>query len=250
SFSPDGRQFAFTESKSSIKETQLKMAEADGSNQRLLLAAKEGKRSFPVFQSNPVAWSPDGGAIACAVQETSESSSHYRVLLINPENGSEEYLSEMRWNYVENIAWKDAENLVLIDIDPSSQVGQIWEIARKTGATRQITNGLNRYRWLGSADGNLFTVQKDIFSSLLVADFTQNTDTPQAKQIFSETGPIENAVWSADGRILYNSWASGKNEIWQVDPDGTLPQQVTSNSNLIYDFAVSPIDNTLVFPAL
>jgi DNA-binding winged helix-turn-helix (wHTH) protein/Tol biopolymer transport system component len=250
SFSPDGKQFAFTESRSSVKETLLKTAEVDGSNQRLLLAAKNGQRSFPVFRANPVAWSPDGGTIACAVQETDKEGSSYRILLVDPENASERYLSDMRWHFIENIAWKDAENLVLIDVEPDSQVSQIWEISRTTGVTRKVTDGLIKYRWLGSADGKLFTVQRDIFSNLLVADFAQNSGEPQAKQIFSEAGLIENAVWSLDGKIFYNSWTSGKNEIWQIDPDGTAPRQLTANSNLIYDFAVSPIDNTLVFSAL
>ena len=250
SFSPDGKRFAFTESKSSVKETLLRTAEADGSNQRSLLTAKDGKRSFPIFRANPVAWSPDGSAIACAVQETDENGSFYRILLVDPNGESEEYLSETRWRAVENIAWKDPEYLELIDAEPGSRVSQIWEISRKTGLARQVTSGFNKYRWLGSAGGNLFTVQGDVFSNLLVADFAQDTRAPQAKQIFSEAGWIENAVWSRDGRIFFNSWTSGRNEIWQINPDGTGPRQLTADSNLIYDFAVSPVDNTLVFSSL
>ena len=250
SFSPDGKQFVFTESKSSVKETQLRMAEADGSNQRSLLIAKDGRRSFPIFRANPVAWSPDGEVIACAVQETDENGSFYRILLVDPDEAGEKYLSGLRWHLVENIAWKDAENLVLIDAEPDSRVSQIWEISRKTGLARQVTSGFNKYRWLGSAGGNLFTVQGDVFSNLLVADFAQDTGAPQPKQIFSEEGWIENAVWSRDGRIFFNSWTSGRNEIWQINPNGTAPRQLTANSNLIYDFAVSPVDNTLVFSSL
>ena len=250
SFSPDGKQFAFTESMSSVKETRLKTAAADGSNKRLLLSAKAGTRSFPVFRSSPVAWSPDGETIACVVQEADENGAYSRILLVDPDDASERYLSDERWHSIENIAWKDAQNLVLIDVEPASEISEIWEVARDTGVARQVTAGVNRYRWLGSANGDLFTVQRDIFSSLLVADFADDPRAPQAKQIFSEAGSIENAAWSPDGRILYNSWASGKNEIWQINPDGTAPKQITTNSNLIYDFAVSPVDNALVFPAL
>lgn len=250
SFSPDGKKFAFTESHSSVKETRLKTADADGSNQKLLLAAKGDKRALPVFEASPVAWSPDGETIACAVRETDETGSYHRILLVSPDDGSEKYLSENRWHIVENIAWRDAENLAVIDYEPDSPVNRIWEISRTTGQARLVADDLNKYQWLSSANGHLLTVQKNVFSSLLVADFAENAVAPQAKQIFSEFGLIENVAWSLDGRIFYNSRASGKNEIWQINADGTAPRQLTVNSDLTYNFAVSPVDDTLVFPAL
>lgn len=69
-------------------------------------------------------------------------------------------------------------------------------------------------------------------------------------QVFGESGVIDNVAWSNDGKIFYNSWASGKNEIWRINPDGMESQQLATNFNLIYSFAVSPIDNTFVFSAL
>lgn len=250
SFSPDGQKFTYTESHSSIKETQLKIADADGSNQRILVKTKGDNRVFPVFRASPVAWSPDGENIACVVQETDENGSFNKILLFNPNDGSEKYLSEKGWNFIDTIVWKDPENLAFIEYDLSSQVKHIWQISRKTGEARQLTNNLNGYEWLSSANGNLFTVQKHTFSSLNVADFSENTKMLQPKQIFGESSVMDNVAWSKNGKIFYNSWASGKNEIWQIDPDGTTPQQLTVNSNLTFSFAVSPTDNTLVFPTL
>ncbi len=250
SFSPDGRKFAFTESHSSVKESDLKIADADGSNQRVLIKTKGENRTFPIYQASPVAWSPDGETIACAIQETNENGTFYKILMVDPETGSEKYLSEKSWNDVKNIVWKDSENLALIEHPSNSPVKRIWQILKKTGEARQLTNDLNGYEWLSSANGNLFTLQKNVFSSLHVAEFAENTKTLQPKQIFGETSTIENVGWSRDGKIFYNSWTSGKNEIWQINPDGTAPRQLTNGSNLIYSFAVSPADNTFVFPSM
>ena len=170
---------------------------------------------LPIFRASPVAWSPDGETIACAVQETDETGTFYKILLVNAD-GNEKYLSERRWNYIENIAWKDAENLALIEYELNSPVRQIWQISRKTGEARRLTADLNGYEWLSAANGKLFTLQKKVFSILQVADYAGNTDTLQPKQVFSEFGAIENVAWSKDGKIFYNSWTSGKNEIWRV----------------------------------
>ena len=250
SFSPDGKRFAFTAVRASLKETYLKMADADGTNQKTLIKTKGDDRMFQIFQANPVAWSPDGETIACAVQETDENGVFYRVLLVSPQDGSEKYLSEKRWNTIENVVWKDVNSLAVIDSEPNSPISYIWEIIRKTGKVRQLTNDFNDYQWLSSAGGNLFTVQKNVSSSLHVADFAENTKTLQAKHLFGEAGVIDNVEWSHDGRIYYNSWSSGKNEIWQINPDGTTPRQVTTNSHLTFSFAISSFDNTLVFSAL
>ncbi|HVE58789.1 MAG TPA: winged helix-turn-helix domain-containing protein [Pyrinomonadaceae bacterium] len=250
SFSPDGRKFAYTESFSSIKETALKIAETDGANQRTLVKTAGENHKLPTFRASPAAWSPDGTAIACAVQESDESGSFYRILLVDAETGSEKYLTEKVWNTIENLVWKDAENLAFIESEINSPFSRLWQISLKTREARQLTNDLNDYEWLSSANGNLFTLQKNFFSSLHIINLKENESALQTKQIFGETGVIESVGWSRGEKIFYNSWASGKNEIWQIAPDGTAPRQLTADSDLIMSFAVSPTDDSIVFSAL
>jgi len=210
-----------------------------------LLTTKGDNRAFQVFQSNPVAWSPDGETIACVVRESDENTSFYRILLVNPNDGTEKYLSEKHWHHIRSIVWKNAKTLAFINSAPDSK--QIWEISRTTGDAKQLTDDLSGYGWLASSGGNLFAVQQNAVSSLHTAEFTENAKTLEPQQIFSESGAIENVVWSPNGKIYYNSLTSGKNEIWQMNPDGTAPKQLTTNANLSSSFAVSPGDGTLVF---
>jgi Tol biopolymer transport system component len=165
---------------------------------------------------------------------------------VSPGDGSERYISAERWHYIENIAWIDSGNLAIIEREPNSPGSKIWRISRETGESEQMTTDMNSYSWLSSSGGNLFAVQKSVVSSLYVADFVDEPDGMQPIQVFSEFGVIANVAWSKEGKLFYNSWATGKNEIWMIDHDGTSPQRLTIDSNLV-SFAVSPGDNALVF---
>lgn len=249
SFSPDGKKFAYTQSHSAVRQTLLRTANANGSEPKTLLTLKGEKRALPVFRANPIAWSPASNEIACAVQEIEENHAYFKILLVNADDGSEKYLSDRRWDFIESIVWSDNENLAITNLEPNSPGRQVWLISRKTGEARQLKRNLNAYEWLSAANGKLFAVEKNTYSSLNITDFAEMLSKAQTKQIFNEPGVIENIDWSKDDKIFYNSWTSGQNEIWQINPDGTMPRHLTSNSNLTVGFTVSPSDGTLVFTA-
>ena len=248
SLSPDGEKMAFTSSHSSIKETFFSVADIDGTNKKALVRAADEKRSFPNFNANPVAWSPDGQEIACVVEEqVSDGTIKTSILLVNPTDGSEKFISEKRWERVEHLAWIDAENLAFIAYTLDPWKGQVWKVSRNTGEVRQITKDLNNYVWLASADGKLLTVQQNPVSHLTVADFDDKAERFEPREIAKESGYIDNVAWTADGAILYGSSASGKREIWRVDSDGSNATQLTVNANITFGLSISPVDGSLVF---
>jgi DNA-binding winged helix-turn-helix (wHTH) protein/Tol biopolymer transport system component len=250
SFSPDGKKFAYTESHSSRNETILKTANADGTDVRTLLTLKGGDRIFPVFRASPVSWSPDGRDIACAIQETDAAGTFFKILLVDPEDGGERYLSEQHWNFVEHIAWKDDGSLAIVNFELEKMGTQVWLIARDTGESRRLDRGRVLYQWLSAANGKLFAVGGSSHSSIYIADFPDGYTRPQTKQILDETGDIGSLAWPVNDKVFYNSWASGKNEIWRLNPDGTSPEQLTNESKLTQGFTVSPRNGRLVFAAL
>jgi len=138
SLSPDGRRFAFTESRGALKETHFGIADSNGANKQILVRAAYEQRSFPNFDLSPVAWSPDGSEIACIVEEKlSDGAKKSGILLINPSDGSERFISEKRWDFVAHLAWIDAETLAFTAYKTSDSQGQIWAVSRKSGETRQ-----------------------------------------------------------------------------------------------------------------
>ncbi len=248
SFSPAGDKIAFIESRSPINENHLLIADADGANKKLLFRAKGDVRSLANFNANPVAWSPEGSEIACAVDEkTGTGARKAGIILVNPADGSERFVSEKRWDYLEHLTWTDAENLAFVAYTNEPWQSQIWTVSKQTGEVRQITNDLNSYSWLGSAGGNLLTVQKNAVSYISIGDFDEKNNRIEPREIYNESDFIGYAAWAGDGVILYASSANGKSEIWRVDSDGSNAEQLTSGANLGFGFAVSPVDGSIVF---
>ena len=246
SFAPDGKRFTYTESFSAARETQVKISNADGSNQSVLLHAKAGERHLPTFHSNPVAWSPDGETIACAIEESNENGSFTRIFGIDPDDGKESLISEKQWNYIENVVWIDNDSLAVVADEADSPFSHVWSVSRD-GTVRQLTSDLNSYWLLASAHGNLLTIQKSQTSSLQVAPYDVGTKTLKPAEILNESGSIDYVRWSKDNAILYTSRASGRNDIWRMQPDGSDLKRLTTDANVTYGFALSRGDNSLVF---
>ena len=245
SFSPDGKQFAYTVSAG--PETSLRIADADGSNERVLLDTEGGRHSFPFWKASPVAWSPHDSAVACAVYESSDDRVRAGILLINLADGSSRYLIEPWWTDIQHLAWLDDESLAFAGYDGDHKSYQIWTVSRNTGEVQRLTNGTASYAWLATANGQIFTVQQNITSSLQVAPFNEKTETFEPREILSETGNISNVAWDHDGAIVYDSQTTGKGEIWRVNADGSGPTQLTTDANVWYGLAVSPANGELVF---
>lgn len=245
SFSPDGKQFAFTQAHSTAGETYLKIADADGSNQRILLLAKNEKRALEGYKSNPAAWSPAGNEIACAVDEKVGDGWKSGILLVNPAGG-ERFLLAPRFEAIVNLAWIDAENLAFVAYETDEWSSQIWVLSRKTGEARKLTSDLNKYLWLAAAQGNLLTVQQNAVSSLQIADFDETVKTLAPREVIRETS-INYVAFASDDSIFYTSRASGSQELWRVRKDGADPSQITADAQISYGFSVSPTDGTIVF---
>lgn len=248
-FSPDGGKIAFTENLSSVNETYLKTANADGSNQRTIVTTKASDRDFPIFRASPAAWSPDGTTIAVAIRESDENGFYYKILLVDPESGAQSEVVGERWNEVVNISWLSDTDLVLIDSEPGSASRNLWRVSAETGKRTKVSHERAGFDWLSTSGGKIYTVQKKIHSGLFVADFAGSSRSLRSKQIYAEANSIETVAWNKNGQILFNSGESGKNEVWRIDPDGTAPQQITFDSGLSGTFAVSPLDDSLVFSA-
>ncbi|HQU83166.1 MAG TPA: winged helix-turn-helix domain-containing protein [Pyrinomonadaceae bacterium] len=246
SISPDGKQFAFTDSNNAEKETMFGIAEIDGTNQRILIRAKHDTRYFEMFKSSPVAWSPNGAEIAVAVLEKTGNHSAAKILMINPRDGNERYLTEKSWQSLSHPTWLDEDNLAFIASEEDGMPNQVWTFSRKTGETKPITNELQTYNWLAAAKGKILAVQVNVLSSLLIANFTETEKMLDVREIFTASDQIDLADWSANGEIIYASGASGKRELWRMNRDGTNQKQITFGANIRFGLTVSN-DGNLFF---
>lgn len=241
SFSPDGQRFAYP--REDNDNTQLVVVNADGTNEKVLLEAQKGVREIPYFLVSSVGWSQAGNEIACAISEKTDEGMKSKILLIDVDNGKEEVLGDKNWDNIDHLTWIDAENLAFID----GENGQIWRISRKTGKAERLTTDIQYCDWLVSTKNGLFTIQKNMNSSLQVSAFNQKTGSVNPHEIYNESSHIKNVSWTSNGKILFTSSASAEAEIRQINADGTDLSALTSDAKIISEMSVSPKTDEIVF---
>ena len=245
-FSPDGKSLAFIRQFVEQGEDGLMVANADGTGERRIAV-----RKFPNFFRS-VSWSPDGKSIACGAGSYVPVY-HSDVVEIPVDGGPEKPLTSEGWAFVGQVEWlNDGSGLVLAaseQASANSDSSQVWLLSRLGGEVRRITNDLNNYSGVSlTADsGRLVAVQSETFSNLwTIPNADASRSTPVNQGIGKREGK-EGAVWAPNGKIVYVSKASGNNDIWIMNADGSGQSQLTSGGGANSNPSISPDGRFIVF---
>ena len=275
-FSPDGTRIAYARDDYNHGTTSLFVANADGSNEKLLATFR-----LPDRLSSP-AWSPDGASIAVA--------HHTKLLAIAFPSGKVRTIeTNAHLDGFRGVAWPDEHRIVAAAAtDDSAGHYRLWQIDPSDGATTAITNDLtDLYGPTLSNDGtiaalqvirqaNLFEVQGDDIHSLTTGIGAANGLTGVAwsgdRVVYSSTADGNHDLWSLAGpnttrltedaafesapaaapdgsAILYLSSSSAGHTIWRVNADGSDRRQLTSGPR-DGDFAISPDSTRFAWASL
>lgn len=239
SFSPDGARFAFIRLDLARGESALLLASADGTGQRMLSV-----RRLPL-NYRWVAWSPDGRSLACSVGRESGNRAT-TVTLVDAATGAERSLASREWAAAGQVAWiPDGTGVIVPAREKPFDPAQIWHVAYPAGEVRRLTNDLMDYRHASVAgDGRLATVQRGFLSNIWLAP---DGDAARARPITSGASQDSRPCWTPDGRIVYQSEASGRLDIWIMDHDGSGRRRLTANSCDNFSPAVSPDGRSIAF---
>jgi DNA-binding winged helix-turn-helix (wHTH) protein/Tol biopolymer transport system component len=246
SISPDGTRIAYTESRSSMKQTQLLTSKIDGTGKKVIARGEDDKRSFPNFNVNPVAWSPDGRWIAVAVEEKGETLKN-GIMLIAPETGEEKMLSENRWRFVGDVAWIDNENIAFSAFPPELSSGQVWSISRLTGEAARLTNDLAGYGWISTGRRGILSVRQTAVSRITTGEIDTTSDRLALTEVFSESGAIQNVEFARDGSLLYTSAASGRREVWRLGSHAWPNERLTNGAQAIFGLSAARGEDKVAF---
>jgi Tol biopolymer transport system component/predicted Ser/Thr protein kinase len=223
-FSPDGRQIAFLRATIVQGTTALMIADANGSGARALASATPPDR----FQSEGLAWSPDGATILTTATST-RPNVIVIVYAIDVRTGAAKPIGDT-WGYLHDVQWlPDGRSYLLTAIDLSgANNSQIWRVTYPGGERTHVTNDLNSYAGLSlSADAkSLATVSSEQTAGVYIAQ------GPDKEPITVSAGRgradgLSGVAWLPDGRLVYSSTASGLPQLWIANPDGSEAHQLT-----------------------
>ena len=227
SFSPDGAQVAFSWNGENQDNFDIYVKEIDSGTPLRLT-------SSPVREGRPV-WSPDGRQIAFLRWEA--PTGKVAVVLIPAIGGPQREVAEIgpfparEFLTPHYHAWiPDGNGLVVTDRSSSEEPFALFLLSTETGKKRRLTSPPAE---LGgdsgpafSPDGRTLTFVRaarylvaDLYVLSLSGDLTPQED-PQ--RLTFENGPIQNPVWTPDGRgIVFSSGFASAGGLWRVSVSGS-----------------------------
>ena len=221
SFSPDGREIAFTNGVGTSNVVELRIAGKDGSDNHLLA---ELANATSEFQPGP-AWSLDGRTVAVPVQmpggfaldEVSVADGSIRGVYSSPYG-------------IGRPVWVSIKKLV-VPLRGRSGRGQLWTMSYPTGELHRLTNDLDDYRMFGidfSPPAKTVAASiEDQFANVWVAPAN---NLSEGRQITLGKMPLHGIAAGADGKILIRS---GDGTLSVIDENGNQRSQFTDARNVL-----------------
>jgi serine/threonine protein kinase/Tol biopolymer transport system component len=245
-FSPEGKQFAFTRRRDDQTKSQLIIVDADGGGERIL-AERPLREAFRTSS-----WSPDGKIIA-AIASSVEGAIRKPVLFgIAVESGEVQPLVQLKHGFrtLNNLKWlKDGKGLVMTATErEASSIYQIWHVSYPGGEVRRITNDLANYPSLSLTADNSALIANQVmsYSNLWITPLGASGRAQQITRGDNRDGSV-GLRWVTGGRVVYTSAASGNLDLWLINADGSNARQLTNDEAFDYSPAVTPDGRHVVF---
>src|SRR6202046_3969466 len=225
SFSPDGKRFVFVRQSSKAKTSNLIIANAEGTGEKVLATLNLNDSAY--FSTNGPAWSPDGARIA--VSETPNGDyQKFNLETVAVDTGAKTRLGSRDWANPRQMAWFPDGSAIAFaaPADKMSVNPQIWQVSYPDAEARRITNDLNFYNGTTiTADGSaVATVQVSLMANLSITKFGSIFCVSSPHQVTSglrRADGLGGIAWAPGDKIIYGYYSGGAIRFASVAPDGS-----------------------------
>ncbi|HEV8368606.1 MAG TPA: protein kinase [Pyrinomonadaceae bacterium] len=218
----DDKRIAFVRGGFFADENSLVVANSDGTGEQVLATHKAPLN----FYYGGITWNPDGKSVTCVSGPRAE-----KLIEVSLDGSAEKPIKTPKWFGVINVSWlPDRSGLIVTVLERSRSTPlQVWHLSYPSGEARKITNDFSNYADLSlTADASaLVVIKRDLTSHIWLAP---DGDAKRAKQLTTGTDRLDgfpNVTWTPDGRIVYDSTASGSIHTWIMNGDGSDQRQLT-----------------------
>ncbi|MGB8673835.1 MAG: protein kinase, partial [Candidatus Acidiferrales bacterium] len=247
-FSPDGRQMAYSVLDIPSTRVQLIVANPDGSGAKTL-ASHQGSLAYNNF--DVVRWSPDGKRIVASIAESGDPAGpQWGLVQIDATTGVEKPMPGRHWRDVSDFTWlPDGSGLLLAASEKTPGPEQLWAISFPGGAARRISHDLSSYLSVDvSADGRtIAAVQQNTSSDVWVGP----ADAPDAAREIT-TGRMDGysgVAWTPDHRIVYGANHAENWALFIADADGANVRQLSFDDSFRQAPAVCEGGRSVIYEA-
>jgi Tol biopolymer transport system component len=234
-FSGDGKQIAFVRHHINGTKDELFVANADGSDERLLLSVDAPNW----FGNSAPAWSPDNTILAVAYgsddrNEVTGRNLGMTLILISVADGKLKPLSRSRWMSIGRVSWfHDGSGLLFVAQQLILSPAQLWQISYPRGESQQITNDFNSYDNFSLTqtqdDSKVLLVQSDASSNIWIATVGQSGSEKALTYGKTVLAGSRSLAWTVDGRIVFDANENGKAGLWSVRADDRESKALINN---------------------
>jgi Tol biopolymer transport system component len=245
-FSPDGKRFAFVRGAPATGTAALIIANADGTQEKVVATGNDGTR----FQNEAPSWSPDGHTLLVSGQTLRGGPANV-ICAVNVDDGSVEEVGG-RWGYARNVQWLPGGRSFVMDgvAFEGDTTPQLYEVNYPTGERRRVTNDLNTYLGVSvAADGkSIATVQTTSQANLWITT-PGKPGQPRRLTSGARSDGTAGMDWTPDGRIVFTSTETGLPQIFVVNADGTGQRQLSNSGGPSTFPSVTPDGKWVFFSA-
>ncbi len=209
-FSPDGKQIVFQRGIPEAGTVEIRLAQSDGSGERLLATLPANAR----FQFGAT-WSPDGNTLVMATLGLGQEI-QWRLHAMNSADGKVRPLVSAGGRWIGRAVWMpDGKALIAPMGETTLGRGQLQSIDYPSGEIHRFTNDLSDYAEDVDVtrDGKTLVAIQRVRSAEIWT--MPGTDLSQARQVTSGEPAFTDVESAPSGKMLARS-ANG--DVWLLDP--------------------------------